>query len=215
MTRGTTEAAKGGSSRGITIRSRSASSSSLASGEVAAGMAWEGHSYGAPLGRPSRISGPKPGGQAAEGCSSGRDGPLMPLPPRCGAVPPPLPPKWADGEDGARMAARGNTSDGDPFPINDATAVAITDKVDDMGQENNDHFSNNGVNNEDNDKWGRGTLFNLSSTSLSFIVSHLVSDAIAAAGLLLSGIMVPRIDAQHRDSLRPNRRRASGQLTKR
>jgi hypothetical protein len=46
-------------------------------------------------------------------------------------------------------------------------------------------------------------------------VGHLVSDAIAAAGSLLLGIMVPRIDDQHHNSLRLRRRRTSSGLTKR
>ncbi len=45
-------------------------------------------------------------------------------------------------------------------------------------------------------------------------VGHLISDAIAAAGSLLSGIMVPRIDVQYRNSLRPRRRRTLSGLTK-
>jgi hypothetical protein len=46
-------------------------------------------------------------------------------------------------------------------------------------------------------------------------VGNLVSDAIATAGLLLSGIEVPRIIVQHHDSLRLRRRRTSSGLTKR
>jgi hypothetical protein len=62
---------------------------------------------------------------------------------------------------------------------------------------------------------GRGALFNSSSSSSSLIIGHLVSDAIAVTGLLLSGITVPRIDVQHRNSLRLRRRRTSSGLTKR
>jgi hypothetical protein len=54
----------------------------------------------------------------------------------------------------------------------------------------------------------------LSFSLLSLFIGHLISDAIAANGLLLSGIMVPRIDVRHRDSLRPRRRRTSRGLTK-
>ncbi len=35
---------------------------------------------------------------------------------------------------------------------------------------------------------------------LSLVIGHLISDAIATAGLLLLGITVPRINARHRDS---------------
>jgi hypothetical protein len=50
---------------------------------------------------------------------------------------------------------------------------------------------------------------------LSSFVGHLVSDAIATAGSLLSGIAVPMINVQHRDSLRLKKRRTSSGLTKR
>jgi hypothetical protein len=63
--------------------------------------------------------------------------------------------------------------------------------------------------------WGRCASFNLSSSFLSLIVGHLVSNSIAVAGLLLSGIAMPWIDVQHRNYLRPRRRRILSGLTKR
>ncbi len=45
----------------------------------------------------------------------GRNGPPVPSPPRCGAVPPAPPPGWADGDNGdrgARAEARGNAGNG-------------------------------------------------------------------------------------------------------
>jgi hypothetical protein len=103
---------------------------------------------------------------------------------------------------------------------NDATAAAaasatVGGKVDSAGQEKNNFICNHGDYNEDEDKWGRGTLFNLSSSLSSSIVGHLISNAIPAAGLLLSGILVPRIDVKHCNSLSPRRRRTSSRLTKR
>jgi hypothetical protein len=142
----------------------------------------------------------------------------VPSPPRCGAVPPAPLPGRADGDDGdhgARAAARGNAGNGNPLGNNNAAAAAITGKVDDAGQENNNRGGYDGDNNENNDKWGRGAKFNLSSSLSSLFIGHLISNAIAVDGLLLLGITVPRIDVQHRDSLRRRRRRTSSGLTER
>jgi hypothetical protein len=146
-----------------------------------------------------------------------RNGPPVSLPPRCGAVPPAPPPGWADsdgGDRGACAAACGNAGNGNPLRNDDAAATAVAGKADNLGQENNDRGGNNRDDDKDDDKWGRGTLFNSSSSLLSLVIGHLISNAIAMAGLLLSGIMVPRIDVRHRKSLRPRRRRTSSGFTK-
>ncbi len=137
------------------------------------------------------------------------------MPPRCSAVPPAPPPGRANSNHSAPAASRGDAGDCNPLGNNDTAAAAVAGKVDNTGQENNDHSGNNGDDNKDNEKWGRGTSFNSSSSSLSSVVGHLISDTIAAAGSLLLGIAVPRIDVQHRDSPRPRRRRTSSGLTKR
>jgi hypothetical protein len=90
--------------------------------------------------------------------SSGRNGPPVPSPPRCGAVPPALLPERADGDNGdcgAHAAARGNAGNGNPLKNDDAAAAAIAGKADDVGKEN-DNRSDDGDDNEDNDKWERG-----------------------------------------------------------
>ncbi len=82
-----------------------------------------------------------------------------PSTPRCGAVPPTLPPGWADGDDGdrgARAAAHGNAGNGNPLRNNDTANAAAAGKVDDAGQENNDRGGDDGDDDEDNDKWGTG-----------------------------------------------------------
>ncbi len=113
-----------------------------------------------------------------------------------------------DGNNGAHTAAYGNTRNGNPIRNDDAAAAtAIARKVDDVGQENDDCGGDDGDNNKDDNKWGRGALFSLSSPLLSLAIGNLVSDAVAATGLLLLGIVVPRIDIQHCNSLRPRRRR--------
>jgi hypothetical protein len=89
----------------------------------------------------------------------GCNGPPVPLPPRCGAVPPASPPGWADGDHGDRgtcAAARGNAGNGNPLRNNDAAASAVAGKADNVGQENDDRGGDNGDNNRDDDKWGRG-----------------------------------------------------------
>jgi hypothetical protein len=89
----------------------------------------------------------------------GRNGPPVPLLPRCSAVPPAPPPGWADGDGGDRgthAAARGNAGDGEPLRNDDATVTAVAGKADDAGQENDDRGGNNGDDDEDDDKWGRG-----------------------------------------------------------
>jgi hypothetical protein len=112
----------------------------------------------------------------------------------CGTVPPALLPGQADGNDGARVAACGNASNGNPLRNDDAATAAVTGKADNAGQENNDCGSNDRYDDRDEDKWGRGALFNLSSSLSSLVIDHLVSDAITMAGLLPLGIAVPRID---------------------
>ncbi len=84
----------------------------------------------------------------------------MPLSPRCSAVPPALPPRRAnsdDGDDGAHTVAHDHAANGEPFENNDATSAAVANKTDNAGQENEDPGSNDEANNEDDDKWGRGT----------------------------------------------------------
>jgi hypothetical protein len=129
-------------------------------GEVAAGAAGDGHRDGMPPGWPSRILRPKPGGRVAGGGGGKRNGPPVPSPPRCGAIPPALPPGRADGDDGddgARAVACGNAGDSGPLGNNNAaTAATVAGKADDARQENDNHGGNNGDNNKDNDKWGRG-----------------------------------------------------------
>jgi hypothetical protein len=131
-----------------------------ASGEEAAAAAGDGRHDGAPPGRLSRIPGPKPGGLAAGGGGGRRNGPLVPSPPRCGAVPPAPPPGQANGDDGdysARTAARSDAGDGDPLGNDDAAAAAVTGEADDAGQENDDHGSDDGDDDKNDNKWGRGT----------------------------------------------------------
>jgi hypothetical protein len=114
------------------------------------------------------------------------------------------------------MAARGNARDGNLLRNNDDVAAAIViGKGDNAGQEDNNPGGNSGEDNKDNGKWWRGTLFNSSSSLLSSVVGHLVSNAIASVGLLLSDIAVHRINVHHRNSLRPRRRRTLSVLTKR
>jgi hypothetical protein len=81
------------------------------------------------------------------------------LPPRCGAVPPALPPGWAKGDNGdhdARAAARGNAGSGNPLGNNDAATAAIAGEADNAGQENHDRGGDNGDDNKNDNKWGRG-----------------------------------------------------------
>jgi hypothetical protein len=133
--------------------------SGLASGEAAAGTVGGGHRDGKPPGWPSRIPGPEPGGQADGSGGGERNGSPVLLPPRCGAVPPAPPPGWADGDDGdysARAAARGNAGDGDPLGNDNAAATAVAGKADDAGQEKDDHGCDNGDDDKNDDKWGRG-----------------------------------------------------------
>ncbi len=87
---------------------------------------------------------------------------VVPLPPRCGAVPPAPPPGRADGDDGdhsARVAARSDTGDGDPLRKDDAAAAtaAVAGKEDNVGEENDDRGGDDGDNDMNDDKWGRGT----------------------------------------------------------
>jgi hypothetical protein len=115
----------------------------------------DGHRNGVPPGRLSWIPGPKPGGRAASGGGGGRNGPTVPSPPRCGAVPLAPPPRRADGDDSDRSAsaaARGNAVDGNPLRNKDATTAAMND----AGQENDVRGGGDGDNNKDDDKWGRG-----------------------------------------------------------
>ncbi len=89
----------------------------------------------------------------------GRNGPLVPSPPRCGTVPPAPPPGRAvgdNGDHGARAEACGNAGDGDPLKNNDAAAAPVAGEADDAGQENDDHGGDDGDDDEDDDKWGRG-----------------------------------------------------------
>ncbi len=128
-------------------------------GEAAAGTAGDGRCNGLLPGRPSRISGPELRGQAAGSGGGVHNGPPVPLPPRCGAVPPPLLPGCTDSEDGnhiARAAACGNAGNGNPLGNNDAAAAAIIGEADDGGQENDDCGGEDEDDNENNDKWGRG-----------------------------------------------------------
>jgi hypothetical protein len=128
-------------------------------GEAAAGAVGDGCCNGVPPGQPSWIPGPKQGERAAGSSGSGRNGPPVPSPPRCGAVSPAPPPGPADGDDSdchARAAARGDASNGDPLGNNDAATATVAGKADNAGQENNDHSSDDGDDNKNNDKWGRG-----------------------------------------------------------
>ncbi len=130
-----------------------------ASCEAAAGAVGGGRRNMEPPGWPSWTPGPEPGGQAARGSGGGRNGSPVMLPPRCGAIPLAPPPGWADGDDGdhgTRAVARSNAGDGDPLRNNNATASANAGEADDAGMENNDHGSDNGDNDKNNDKWGRG-----------------------------------------------------------
>ncbi len=155
------------------------------------------------------------GGAGGQSGGSGREGPPAPLPPRCGAIPPcPAPWTGQQRQRRPRGGPRSTVGNCDPLGNDDAAAAAVAGKADDAEQENNNRSGNNGDDDKDNDKSGRGASFNSSSSSSSSVVGHLVSNAIATAGLLLSGIVVPRIDVQHRDSLRPRRRRTSNGLTK-
>ncbi len=73
--------------------------------------------------------------------------------------PPPPPPGWAEGDngdDGARAAARGDAGNGNPLGNNDAAAAAFAGEADNAGQENNIHGGDNGDNDKDDYKWGRG-----------------------------------------------------------
>ncbi len=91
--------------------------------------------------------------------SGRRNDPPVPSLTRCGAIPPALPPGWADGDDGdrgARAAARSDAGDGDPLRNDDAAAAAVAGKADNARQENNNRSSGNGDDEEDDDKWGRG-----------------------------------------------------------
>jgi hypothetical protein len=92
------------------------------------------------------------------------------------------------------VADCGNAGNGDSLGNNNTAAAGVTGKAEDAVQGNDNHGGNNGDNDKDKDEWGKGALFNSSSSLLSFVVGHLVSNAIAAAGLLLLGIAVPRID---------------------
>jgi hypothetical protein len=67
---------------------RIAPSTGPTSGKAVAGAAGDGHRDGAPPGQPSQIPGPEPGGRAAGGSGGRHNGPPVPLPPSCGAVPP-------------------------------------------------------------------------------------------------------------------------------
>jgi hypothetical protein len=154
----------------------------------------------------------------AGGSGGGHNSPPVPAPPRCGAVPPALPPGRADGDNGdhgACAAARSNAGDGDHLGNDDTATTAVAGKADNAGQENDNRGSDDGDDDKNNDKCGRGAYFNSSSSLSSLFVGHLISDAIAAAGSLLSVIEVPRIDVQHCNSLRPRRRRTSSGITKR
>jgi hypothetical protein len=98
---------------------------------VAARAAGDGRCAGVPPGRPSCIPGPKRRGRVAGGSGGGRNSPPVPSPPRCGAVPPALPPGWADGDNGdhgTRAVARGNAGNGNPLGNNDAATAAIAGK---------------------------------------------------------------------------------------
>ncbi len=95
----------------------------------------------------------------AGGSSGGCNGPPVPLLPRCGAVPPAPPPRWADsdnGDHGAPAAAHGNAGDGNPLRNDDAATAAVAGKADDAGQENNDRGGDDGDNDKNDNKWGRG-----------------------------------------------------------
>jgi hypothetical protein len=127
--------------------------------EAEVGTVGDGRCDGAPPGQPSRIPGSKPGGRPAGSGGSRRNGPLVPSLPRCGTIPPTLPPGRADGDDGddgARTAARGDAGNCDPLGKDNAAAAAASGEADDMGQENNDRGSEGGDDYKDNDKWGRG-----------------------------------------------------------
>jgi hypothetical protein len=137
-----------------------APSSGPASGKAAAGTAGDGHPAGALPGWPSRIPGPKLRGWVAGGSGGGHNGPLAPLPPRCGAVPPAPPPGRAGGDNGdhgARAAARGNAGNGNPLRNNNAATATVAGKADNAGQENDNRGGDNVYDDENNDKWGRGT----------------------------------------------------------
>ncbi len=212
---GATAAAKGAAVEALPSAAASAPLSGPASGKAAAGAAGDCHHNGTLPGRLSQITGPEPGGQAASGSGSGLYGPPMPSPPRCSTVPTAPPPGQANGDDGTNVAACRNADNGDPLGNKDATAATVFGKAGDAGQVNNNHSSNNGDDNEDNNKWGRGALFNLSSSLLSWVVGHLISNAIATASLLLLGIAVPMIDVRHHGVLRLRRRRTLSRLRKR
>jgi hypothetical protein len=95
----------------------------------------------------------------AGGSGGGCNGPPVPSPPRCGAVPPAPPPGRADGDNGdhgARAAACGNAGNGDLLRNNDAATAAVAGKADNAGQENDDHGDDDGDNDKNDDKWGRG-----------------------------------------------------------
>jgi hypothetical protein len=122
-------------------------------------MVGDGRCNGMLPGQPSQIPGPVPGGQVAGGSGNGCNGPPVPLPPRCSAAPPALPPRRADSDDGdcgARAVAHGNAGNGDPLRNDDAAAAAIAGKADDVGQENHDQGGDDGDDDKDDDKWGRG-----------------------------------------------------------
>ena len=83
----------------------------------------------------------------------------MPLPPRCSTAPPAPPPGWADGDDGDHStcaAARGDAGDGDPLGNENAAAAAVAGEADDTGQENDDRGGEDGDDDENDNKWGRG-----------------------------------------------------------
>jgi hypothetical protein len=133
--------------------------SSPASGKVAADLAGDGRRNGTPPGRLSQIPGPKPGGRPAGSSGSGRNGPPVPLPPRCGTVPPALPSGQANGDDsdhGARAAACGDAGNGNPLGNDNNAAVAVPGKVNDAGWENDNRGGDDGDDNKNDDKWGRG-----------------------------------------------------------
>jgi hypothetical protein len=95
----------------------------------------------------------------AGGSGGGRNCPPMPLPPRCGAVPPAPPPGRADGDKGdhgARAAARSNAGNGNPLGNDNPTTAAIAGEADNAGQENNDCGGDDGDNDKNDNKWGRG-----------------------------------------------------------
>ncbi len=183
-------------------------------GEAAAGTLGDGHHNGAPPGQPSLIPRPKPGGQAAGSTSSKCNGSLTLSPPRCGAVPPAPPPKRADGNNGAHAAACCDASNGNPSGMTMLLLPPLPAKRTTKDRRTKNCIGNNGDNDRGNNKYRRGGLFNLSSSLSSLVLGHLVSNDIAIASLLLSGIAVPRINVWHHNSMRPRRRRISSKLTK-